>query len=161
MSVSVLFLKVFINKNHINYVKVLGVETHYINFKGKPILVPGPKLAKGMVTHHEEYDIENPLAHTVIMTRAKHIKLHHTGAKRSPEAIENIRKGKRENPLSPEARWKCGSANRGKKFSEEVKRKMGEAHKGKHHSLETKRKMSESAKKAHQKYEYGFKKKKK
>ena len=122
------------------------MEKHFINYKGIPVSVAGPRLSKGMVTHHTEYDDENPLAHTMIIPRTEHPKIHHTGVKRSPEAIANITEGKRKNPLSPESRWKIGTANRGKKFSDAVKRRIGEAHKGSHHTPETRKKMSESAK---------------
>ncbi len=120
---------------------------HHINYKHRPVLVEGDKLPEGMVTHHLEYDDKNPLAHTVIVSRAEHIRIHHIGKKRTPEQIERMRKARWDKPQSPETLYKIGSANRGRKLSRETKEKMSKARTGRKNKPETLLKMSESAKK--------------
>ena len=100
---------------------------------------------KGYVLHHKditmrETNLERYIQwlpeDLVVMSKVEHIKLHHTGSKRSEETRKKMSEAHKNKTLSEEHKKHISEANKGRKGSQHWL--------GKHHSEETKQKMREA-----------------
>ena len=116
---------------------------------------------KGSVLHHKDITLKETNLERyiqwlpedlVVMTKEEHIKLHHTGAKRSEETRKKMSeadKGKQKwlgKHHTEEAKQKISEAHKGKVLSEEHRKHLSEACMGRKHSEETIKKMCEAQK---------------
>ena len=114
---------------------------------------PHNKITRGRykdVIHHKDKDHDNDAPENQRkMPFGKHIKLHHTGAKRTKETKQKISsslKGRKPTMLgkkhSEGTKRKISIAKIGTKCSEKTKKKMSESRKGRVFTDETKKKLS-------------------